>query len=52
MTDTGYIFFAAIAMLIVWLVAELSGAGALRGPRSMQREAGNQVKKISSGNTA
>jgi hypothetical protein len=43
MTDTGYIFFTAIAVLIVWLVAELSGAGALKGPRSMQRE-GNRRK--------
>ena len=44
MTDTGYIFFAAVAVLIVWLVAELSGAGALKGLRSVQREAGNRRK--------
>ena len=42
MTATEYIFAVAMTVLIVWLVAELSVAGALRGPRSMQREAGNR----------
>ena len=39
MTATEYIFAAAMTVLIVWLVAEVSIAGALEGPRSVQREA-------------
>ena len=44
MTSTGYIFAAAVAVLIVWLAGELSVAGMIKGPRSMKREAGNRRK--------
>jgi hypothetical protein len=42
MTATEYIFAVAMTLLIVWLVGEISITGALKGPRSMQREAKNR----------
>jgi len=44
MTATEYIFAAAMTLLIVWLVAEISVAGALKGPRSVRRDAINRRK--------
>src|SRR5690349_21122963 len=39
MTAIGYVFAAAMTVLIVWIVAEVAIVAALKGPRSMQREA-------------
>jgi len=39
MTPSEYVFAVAMTLLIVWLVAEISVAGALKGPRSVRREA-------------
>jgi hypothetical protein len=39
MTPSEYIFAVTMTLLIVWLVAEISVAGALKGPRSVRREA-------------
>jgi hypothetical protein len=44
MTATEYIYAVAMTVLIVWLVTEISIAGALKGPRSMRREAINRRK--------
>jgi hypothetical protein len=42
MTATEYIFAVAMTLLIVWLVGEISITGALKGPRSVRREAINR----------
>jgi hypothetical protein len=38
MTASEYLFAVAMTVVIVWLVAEISVAGALKGPRSVRRE--------------
>jgi len=44
LTATAYIFAVVMTVLIVWLVTEIPVTGALKGPRSMQREAINRHK--------
>ncbi len=39
MTAIEYVFAAAMTVLIVWIVAEVPVVAALKGPRSMRREA-------------
>jgi hypothetical protein len=39
MTPSEYVFAVAMTLLIVWLVTEISVAGALKGPQSVRREA-------------
>jgi hypothetical protein len=42
MTASEYVFAVAMTLLIVWLVAEISVTGPLKGPRSVLREAINR----------
>jgi hypothetical protein len=49
MTATECIFAAVMTLRIVWLVGEISIAGALKGPWSAQREALNRRKQIFNG---
>jgi hypothetical protein len=42
MTASEYVFAVAMTLVIVWLVAEISVAGALKGPRSVRREVLNR----------
>jgi hypothetical protein len=42
MTASEYVFAVAMTLVIVWLVAEVSVAGALKGPRSVRREGINR----------
>jgi hypothetical protein len=44
MTIAEYIFGATMTLMIVWLVAEISATGALKGPQSVQRAAINRHK--------
>jgi len=42
MTASEYVFAVLMTLLIVWLVAEISVVGGLKGPRSVRREAINR----------
>jgi hypothetical protein len=42
MTASEYVFAVVMTLLIVWLVAEISAVGALKGPQSVWREGTNR----------
>jgi len=56
MTATEYVFAAAMTVLIVWIVAEVPVAAALKGPRSVRRlerilRSSERANKCGCGNT-